>query len=60
MVGEFEEKLNEIDNQIRSRQEQINTAHQKTLQIIEQVLGGKTIAESLFLIKEGKNEDWYC
>ncbi|MCZ6675783.1 MAG: argininosuccinate lyase [Candidatus Poribacteria bacterium] len=44
MVGEFETKLNEIDDQIRARQEKIDTAHQKTARIIEQVLDGKEIA----------------
>jgi argininosuccinate lyase len=48
MVGEFEEKLNGIDSQIRSRQEQINDAYQKTLRVIEQVLGDKAIAEVNF------------
>ena len=48
MVGEFEEQLNEIDSRIRSRQEQINAAYQKTLLIIEQVLEGKAIAEVSF------------
>ena len=48
MVGEFEEKLSEIDSQIHSRQEQINAAYQKTLRAIEQVLDGKTIAEISF------------
>jgi argininosuccinate lyase len=48
MVGEFEEQLSEIDSRIRSRQEQINAAYQKTLLIIEQVLDGKAIAEVSF------------
>jgi argininosuccinate lyase len=48
MMGEFEDKLNEIDSQIRSRQELINAAYQKTLRTIEQVLAGKTIAEFSF------------
>jgi argininosuccinate lyase len=45
MMGEFEARLNEIDEQIRLQQMQIDAAHQKTLQIIEQVLEGKAIAE---------------
>ena len=44
MVGEFEEKLDEIDNQIHSRQEQINAAYQKTLRVIEQVLNGTKVS----------------
>ncbi|RKU38958.1 hypothetical protein C6496_03910 [Candidatus Poribacteria bacterium] len=48
MAGEFEAKLDEIDNQIHSRQEQINAAYQKTLRITEQVLDGKTIAAVRF------------
>jgi len=45
MAGEFDARLNEIDEQIRSRQEQIDAAHQQTLKIIEQVLAGKGIVE---------------
>ena len=48
MVGEFEAKLNEIDAQIRSRQERIDAAYQQTLRVIEQVLDGKTISEVTF------------
>lgn len=48
MIDEFKVKLSEIDDQIRSRQEQISGARQKTLRVIEQVLGGKTSAEVCF------------
>ena len=45
MADEFEEKLNEIEAKTRARQDQIQYAYQLTLQVIEQVLAGKTIAE---------------
>ncbi len=48
MVEVFEGQLNEIDYQIRSRQEQIDAAYQKTLRIIEQVMEGKAAAEVNF------------
>ena len=45
MVGEFEAKLDEIDAQIKTRQDGIDKAHQFTLEVIEQVLDGKAVAE---------------
>ncbi len=46
MVDGFEGKLDELEAQIRTRQDGIQAAHQRTLQIIEQVLAGTPIMEA--------------
>lgn len=46
MAAEFEEKLNDIDVQIETRQAATQTAHKRTRQIIEKVLAGESIGDA--------------